>query len=801
MTLTGLSGWYTHSTSTAAVTTLAATNNSTVGEYRPIGAWVTPTNLRRASTTPFTVEFSVVSKFPRNNGQVASVTFTATDGSVSVSHTTSTMTQSTYLTSTTCTATSGSAVLTSCGSTTGMIAGMYTTVSTGTASGVGIGEPRISSVDSPTQLTLNTNATANGTVKVTLGDPVYVYAATFSSAEMDTLAQGTTTVKAVAYSNFGTITLDTSQGADGIPVAASVITPTLKSLQILNDKNDKYVPIYAWVSPAGAGASPAVQTTATDPGTTAYYANIKNAADAIKTYYNANDGHNNACGGIIYLKAGTTTGFAGSLALDAPTNCSTYMVISAEPGHSAADTDIDASTNNISGNTTFFKNLKFTDNASNKTVIAGPDTGSGTVLAHNIFQGSWLDETQAAVSAWTNQIGWREYYNSYIDESLGDSRILSSFGATGETATEFGSTVLGIPGSSAIVAPNTVLGNVMSAMRISSVTEPSLLIAFNKMMNVNNAQIVAMTGGLVSRNNVAFVQNVFEEVGSSSVSPAFSFGADDDITTFSNLLRQYNTTTGNRTNMYYNSLGTTSVLKTGNDLFNIDFDRYSKGDYFSNPLDRFVTTITVTAGGSGYTTATVTVGNPSGSANDVTALAHANLSGGAVSTITLDTTVCGNTGGEGYASAPTVTITGDGTGATATASISAFNTGQLCGARVGNWRMRFGVGDLGDVTGPNGIDSGAAPGFAETQADYLGLPGNTSSAGYSQSTFTFMANNGNTAWTGGWAGNGTGLGWYKPNVTTGLTNRVPTGDAGFPGDIEGTPRKNDGTGCAGSYEC
>jgi peptidoglycan hydrolase-like protein with peptidoglycan-binding domain len=808
VTLSALSGWYTQATSSLAVSNLPVTNNSTTTEYRPIGAWITPTNMRRAAGSGMTVEFFVSSKYPKNNGQVAAVKFTASDGTNTVSHTASTMSQSSFLFSTTCTATNGSPTLTSCGSITGLIPGQFITLNTGTTSAVSIGEPKISSIATSTsQVTLNTNAVTSGTVTLTLGNPVYVYSVTFTNAELNTLAQGVATVNAIAYTNVGTITLDTSQGADGNPIAAGTITPNLKNLQFLNDVSGNYVPVYAWVSPSGAGASPAVQTTATDPGSTAYYGTIKTAADALKTYYNLNLSHNNACGGVIYLKVGTTTGFGGDLGSsgDSPTNCATYLTISAEPGHGPTDTDIDAGTsaNRGAGYTTIIKNLHLTDNATNKIVIAGPDAATATArVAHNVFQNDWLQETQSPASAFINQVGWREYYNSLLDQSPANSSMVAAFSTTGVTNSEFGSTMLAST-TTAIVWLYTSVGNVYSGLQMIAVpttsanfiVPTSAVSAFDKIMNLSSIQNVGMTGDGQAKNNYAFAQDVIEALGTTNTSPAFSFGADDDVTPFTNMLREYATVVGNRTNILYNSLGGTLITKTANMLFNIDYQRYSKSDYFLNPLDRFVTNITITNPGSGYTNATVTIAPPTG-VNGVTALAHATISGGTIASTTLDVTICGNTGGEGYSAAPTVTINGDGTGATATASISASMTGQPCGTRQGNWRFRFGVGDIGNVVTPDTLNTGN-PGFAQWIGDYLGLAGNTSTPGYNQSSFTWKAANQNSSA----GGNNTGLGWYKPSVTTGLTNRVPSGDAGFPGDIEGTPRKDDGTGCAGAYEC
>ena len=76
-----------------------------------------------------------------------------------------------------------------------------------------------------------------------------------------------------------------------------------------------------------------------------------------------------------------------------------------------------------------------------------------------------------------------------------------------------------------------------------------------------------------------------------------------------------------------------------------------------------VASTTITAGGTGYSSATVTFSAPGGTG--VTATGTATLSGGAVTAITITNS------GSGYSSAPTITIGGDGSGATATATLTA----------------------------------------------------------------------------------------------------------------------------------
>ena len=93
---------------------------------------------------------------------------------------------------------------------------------------------------------------------------------------------------------------------------------------------------------------------------------------------------------------------------------------------------------------------------------------------------------------------------------------------------------------------------------------------------------------------------------------------------------------------------------------------YAQGD--ANPtyfkvieisFTKKVGTASVTAGGSGYTAATVAFTGGGGTGATATAV----VSSGAVISITI-------TGvGSGYTSAPTMTISGDGTGATATANL------------------------------------------------------------------------------------------------------------------------------------
>lgn len=89
------------------------------------------------------------------------------------------------------------------------------------------------------------------------------------------------------------------------------------------------------------------------------------------------------------------------------------------------------------------------------------------------------------------------------------------------------------------------------------------------------------------------------------------------------------------------------------------------------PSSGSILSYTVTAGGSGYSSATVSVGAPDAiSGTYIPATATATISGGAITAVNVVVS------GSGYVLPPVVTISGNGTGALATATISPHWTTQ-----------------------------------------------------------------------------------------------------------------------------
>lgn len=118
------------------------------------------------------------------------------------------------------------------------------------------------------------------------------------------------------------------------------------------------------------------------------------------------------------------------------------------------------------------------------------------------------------------------------------------------------------------------------------------------------------------------------------------------------------------------------------------------------------------------------------------------------------------------------------------------------GARICNWSVTNGVGSIGNVVWKS-AGGDTAPGSTSWLGDYWGRTGSATANnfGYNQVV----------AFTSDASAGGTNAGGGTYTITGGAASpaygRVPSGAAGLPGDLAGTARRNDGTGCAGSFEC
>lgn len=111
------------------------------------------------------------------------------------------------------------------------------------------------------------------------------------------------------------------------------------------------------------------------------------------------------------------------------------------------------------------------------------------------------------------------------------------------------------------------------------------------------------------------------------------------------------------------------------------------------------------------------------------------------------------------------------------------------GERVGNWEPHHGIGFAGNMHQNPAANGPAAPYTGPNSWDGVYLGRNSKVAGNANFVSDLSLSGANT-----------GGGDYRIGAASDARNRVPAGFATLPFDLDGTPRRNDGTGAAGAYE-
>jgi len=111
------------------------------------------------------------------------------------------------------------------------------------------------------------------------------------------------------------------------------------------------------------------------------------------------------------------------------------------------------------------------------------------------------------------------------------------------------------------------------------------------------------------------------------------------------------------------------------------------------------------------------------------------------------------------------------------------------GARTGNWEPHHGVGQAGNVYQTPAANGPAAPYTSPTSWNGMYLGRNVKVAGTADFTSDLSLTGANT-----------GGGNYRIGAASDARYRVPAGFAALPFDLDGTTRRNDGTGASGAYE-
>jgi len=111
------------------------------------------------------------------------------------------------------------------------------------------------------------------------------------------------------------------------------------------------------------------------------------------------------------------------------------------------------------------------------------------------------------------------------------------------------------------------------------------------------------------------------------------------------------------------------------------------------------------------------------------------------------------------------------------------------GERTGNWEPHHGIGQAGNVYQHPAANGPSAPYTGANSWNGMYLGNGVKVAGNAGFVNDLSLSGGNT-----------GDGNYRIDAASDARNRVPAGCATLPFDLNGTARKNDGTGAAGAYE-
>lgn len=526
-TCTLLQGAYTSNATPSPAGFASRTNGSTLAYPKAVGGWA-DIQYERATGTSHDVEFLAFHRYPREGRQVACVEFIATDES-----------------------------------------GNSTTVK-------------------------SSEMVASN--RVTGGNPVAVYRASIPLAGLLQGQHIKVRTKSYPFLGDSTAILDSDPTADG----AAMPTPNLTNLVFLNDKTGGYGTVYAYVSPTGDNGT-AVASTNAATAAAAPFATIQAAAAKIQTANNSGFGHNDPGGGVIRLVTGTYAGFGASMG-SLPAG-KTWLTIESAPGHDPLAVMFTTGSQKRTASLVKFRNmlLKPTVAATSADhIILDGQLDTAAVTVPNIMA-AWenvelvgVDSSLFETPISTNQpnfyrIGLRYFLNCRFKNVF--SNPTSAYGGTcTNTPLLAGCTMDKTSTTSNGWSPHLAIGNILrdgnqlgdvAGPETPSITAPNnLIVAFNTTYEqVNEA---SYCNARPTTRGAAFVQNLFERIGTTS-GVAFGVGRDGSVQPLNNIIMQYISTTGGRTNFLYNDTGTEAVPKNGDIRYSILYQFNIKTDTFSNP--------------------------------------------------------------------------------------------------------------------------------------------------------------------------------------------------------------------------
>ncbi len=537
--------------------------------------------------------------------------------------------------------------------------------------------------------------------KVTGGNPVALYRAEIPLGSLDQGERITVRAKAYPFLGDASAVLDSDPAAEG----EEMPTPNLTNLIFLNDKTGGYGTAYAYVSPSGNDTT-GVASADASAASASPCLTIQGATAKIQALNNASFGHNDVGGGVIRLTTGSHAGFGG--AIKALPVGKTWLTVEGDPASSPSGIIFTTGSQKQPPTLVKFRNLVFqpTGTTAPDHILIDGVLDNATVSIPNVV-GAWEGVEFRGDIAQGNPMIYRLGLRYFLNCRFRDIRtpLTSAYGNTcTNVALLAGCRMEKSTTTSSSWNPHNAVGNMLQdgsqlgevTSAVTVIPADGSVIAYNSTFEQQGES--GFGNGTASARGIALVQNLFERIDSDT-QPLFTVGRDGTVVPLNNVVLQYNTTSGARTNFLYNDTGTTPIPKNGVILYSILQQFNIKTDTFNKP-------------------------------------------------------------GEG----PN-------------------------GNRIGNWEPVHGVGIRDNVYRTASASGPPPPYYSSTSwnGSYTGRRVAIAVNPLFLNDQSFVGGNG-------------GHGDYHVGAASPARHRVPSGLAGLPFDLAGTPRANDGTGAAGAYE-
>lgn len=362
--------------------------------------------------------------------------------------------------------------------------------------------------------------------------------------------------------------------------AAGVAWPTASPqtrLRFLNDKTGAYGGAIAFVR---AGASGGTVSLTEAMARAAPFPTINGALTAIRTFNNANRGHNDHSGGVIYLM---DNGSGGAVAhqltngMSGVTAGQCWTEIRPDPSAVGA---VSFTLGGYFDTAGLLKWVVNTTQATGGFFDGGPSNG-------NVMQ-AWENQTitiSGASVPINYQCGLTYCRNVTINGvATRDNTLLAGYSTTRtQTALALGHMIPAATPTTAVF-PFVMIGSRLDGVLVGETdlanvdAQDGRVIANNRIDDLRDACVFGHTVTLTK--GIAIVQNVFERASVAS-SPCLQIAADGAVQAVANVVEQYNTVVGERTNRAYSDVaGAMNVKKKITSRFNLWHQYNIKSDTY-----------------------------------------------------------------------------------------------------------------------------------------------------------------------------------------------------------------------------